>query len=714
MTNLLSYADRIANGENTIERAILGTSLRLHQATRTIDALKENVKIVPAITQDDTTGTTMTFGSQIDLTLDSSISIAKEFDLLLSATNYANTAPLLPIDSVAPLTDLIESLPQEPSEVDSLEKYILWLGLVLANSIYPQNKYFSLSYPEDQNPYKIRLTFTLPLDYRKHLAGANYLEAAVKIVDYHITEIGQLPGSIWSIPPSTQFWGDPIADVAALKALTGVTLGTTRWLTEKGAHYTLIDSLPIGSTADDDLFVAPTTPVATEVWKKGGTGQGGGSSLTAGQIRDALEGLADTNRLDASAIQNLPTNSGTPGKNPEFQASLTHIQYRLVGDSTWIDLIPLSDIVGPPGEGDPGKSVELQKTSTYLQWRLVGDSTWIDLIPLADLKGDPGSPGVAGSVSSASSLILTQIATPSDPGTGKTALYSKEDGEIYIFPSGGVEKAIGTGGVSPVGREVLTANRIYYVRTDGSDSNNGLTDNSGNAFLTPQKGFDTINNLDKNGFNCKVKLADGTYLSSSPILIKTGIGDGLVTLEGNTSTPANVVIRGDNNTSTIKVQNLSGVIFDSFTIDGITSIASARSLIDASNSQFHIKNLRFGTLVSSVFTSQINTVKSLITAESYTITGGSHAHLFLIGSSVLNLWETALTITLVGTPTFFYFTIVDDALARINKDYVTFSGEGSGTRYLVRSNGAINTNGGGRTYLPGTIDGITVTNNEYS
>lgn len=49
----------------------------------------------------------------------------------------------------------------------------------------------------------------------------------------------------------------------------------------------------------------------------------------------------------------VTSGSGEPGEdgsNPEFQLSTTHIQWRLVGDAVWIDLVPLSSITGPTGE----------------------------------------------------------------------------------------------------------------------------------------------------------------------------------------------------------------------------------------------------------------------------------------------------------------------------------------------------------------------------
>lgn len=58
------------------------------------------------------------------------------------------------------------------------------------------------------------------------------------------------------------------------------------------------------------------------------------------------------------------------------------------------NLVTAIAAIVPPGED--GKSVELQNNGTHIQWRLVGDPTWIDLVSLDDITGPQGPPGSAG------------------------------------------------------------------------------------------------------------------------------------------------------------------------------------------------------------------------------------------------------------------------------------------------------------------------------
>jgi hypothetical protein len=103
---------------------------------------------------------------------------------------------------------------------------------------------------------------------------------------------------------------------------------------------------------------------------------------------------------------------GVDGKTPELRNNGTYIQWRYVGDVAWIDLVALSTITGPQGiqgvqgtqgiqgvqgtAGTNGKNVEMQTSATHVQWRLVGDATWIDLVTLESLRGPQGLPGNDG------------------------------------------------------------------------------------------------------------------------------------------------------------------------------------------------------------------------------------------------------------------------------------------------------------------------------
>jgi hypothetical protein len=96
-------------------------------------------------------------------------------------------------------------------------------------------------------------------------------------------------------------------------------------------------------------------------------------------------------------------------------------------------------------------------------------------------------------------------------------------------------------------REVLSAARTYFVRADGSDGNDGKADSTSRAFLTLQKAIDAALDLDLNGFAVTIQVRGGTFAGFTLSVPFVG---GLVTIVGDPTTPANVIIN-----SGIIVQN---------------------------------------------------------------------------------------------------------------------------------------------------------------
>ena len=89
-------------------------------------------------------------------------------------------------------------------------------------------------------------------------------------------------------------------------------------------------------------------------------------------------------------------------------------------------------------------------------------------------------------------------------------------------------------------REKLTAARAYYVRSDGSDSNTGLANSSGGAFLTAQKAVDTVASLDLGIYDATIYLGATTWTAGTTL--KTLIGAGQCIIRGiNADTTSTVI-----------------------------------------------------------------------------------------------------------------------------------------------------------------------------
>lgn len=265
---------------------------------------------------------------------------------------------------------------------------------------------------------------------------------------------------------------------------------------------------------------------------------------------------------------------------------------------------------------------------------------------------------------------------------------SKKVAASYLSGSGG-------------GREILSAARTYYVRTDGSDSNNGLADTSGGAFLTIQKACDTITEtLDLASYTVTVQVADGTYTGAVTLRDCTGRGGfSVAVLQGNSVTPGNVIISTTSANAILSTANATQWLVKDLKVQTTTS---GNGLYASVNAYVSFSNLVFGSCAQS----HINAAYGGTAAATgnYSITAAATYHWLTSfgGRIVVNV----KTVTITGTPAFSIGFAGATHSSVIYCPSNTFSGSATGKRYAgIASNGIVDTAGGGATYLPGNVSG---------
>lgn len=255
-------------------------------------------------------------------------------------------------------------------------------------------------------------------------------------------------------------------------------------------------------------------------------------------------------------------------------------------------------------------------------------------------------------------------------------------------------------------REKLTAARTYYVRTDGSDSNTGLENTSGGAFLTIQKAIDVASyTLDMNSYAVTVQVGDGTYTTG--FTTRPLVGASSITVQGNSGTPANVLI-----STTSAAGASSGVAGVVLTVKDmkITTTTAGNSLQATGGGTVNYSNIDFGACAGNqVHASSGGRVSC---SGNYTISGGAVAHFFANGYGYVTC--ASRTITITGTPNFSGYFAGCNTPGGVESYSCTFAGTGAtGTRYSFSANGVGYTGGGGAYYFPGNSDGVTATGGQY-
>jgi hypothetical protein len=249
-----------------------------------------------------------------------------------------------------------------------------------------------------------------------------------------------------------------------------------------------------------------------------------------------------------------------------------------------------------------------------------------------------------------------------------------------------------------VARKITVATQTYYVRKDGSDSNTGLADNAGGAFLTIQAAINYVfAHVDAMAQSIIIQVRTGTYTEDLGLWPIVGAqNNGSIILRGDTTTPGNVIIAG-----TSRGVFALGYMND-WKVEGFKITSSGVGVQAHAGAWIRLGVMELGACTTAHCFADHRGIVELQGA--YTISGSSPFHaLTNYAGYVLNAGVLA---TLTGTPAFvtgFAYAING---GRIEWTGGTFSGSGTGVRYVVSTGGQINVGAAAySSFFPGNAAG---------
>lgn len=255
------------------------------------------------------------------------------------------------------------------------------------------------------------------------------------------------------------------------------------------------------------------------------------------------------------------------------------------------------------------------------------------------------------------------------------------------------------------GRDKLTADRDYYVRTDGNDANDGLSDSAAGAFATIQKAVDVVSALDLSIYTATIHVGAGTYDEAITINAPLIGGAGAV-IVGDTGTPSNVVLDAAAPGPTFNAA--IEVLVDGWTISGLRFQSTSGYYyygVHANACGVTIDNCEFGPGFSG-YDVRGDLGASISLTGSIVYTSGSHACALGASQGTNIVKASADTITCSGTPSFsnaFAFAYLISSI-RLTGSNVT--GAATGKKYNVTYNSVLIYQGGASN-LPGDVAGVT-------
>lgn len=280
-----------------------------------------------------------------------------------------------------------------------------------------------------------------------------------------------------------------------------------------------------------------------------------------------------------------------------------------------------------------------------------------------------------------------------------------QDGDSFPINRGGVDyhaKVKDMKSLQP--RTTLTEDRVFYVRTGGSDLNDGSSNDDAHAFATIQAAVDYIcMKIDQAGYLATIQLADGTYDGFQSW--ERGQPTGTIYIRGNAANPENTIIQ----TALMINGPESYKLFLNFlTIHGVGGwgviVYYSRNAVfvgtDPNYDEIGMMRFTgyFAFALSASFGASMEVVGAIVIDPSASWTT------VMVADTRAMLYMDLTSISLISALTFTDF-ITADVLAYVYYSATSVTGSYIGRKYNVRSNSVL----AQVTTVPGSVAGTTST-----